>query len=203
MLHYANMTDKELLSTLIHERKGEGISEKLFNEFTALPNIICDTEEQQLLKIKGVGPKRASQIKSCYELARRLNIKSYAKSHIVKSPQDVADLMSFEMKFLKKEVFKIIMLDTKNHVLDIRQISEGSLNSSIVHPREVYKPALQMSASGIICIHNHPSMDNTPSREDIETTKRLVDAGNILGIKLLDHIIIGESYLSFKEQGLI
>lgn len=105
---------------------------------------------------------------------------------------------------MEKEHFKAILLNTKNHVISIEDISIGSLNSSIVHPREVFKPAIKRSSASVILVHNHPSGDPTPSREDIEVTSRLVNAGNVLGIAVLDHVIIGNnSILSLKEQGLM
>jgi DNA repair protein RadC len=107
-----------------------------------------------------------------------------------------------EMRHHKKEIFKIILLNTKSQVIKCFNISVGSLNSSIVHPREVFSEAVKVSCSAVIFAHNHPSGDPEPSREDIETTKRLVNAGDILGIKVFDHIIIGDnSYISLKEKG--
>jgi DNA repair protein RadC len=109
-----------------------------------------------------------------------------------------------EMLGLQKEYFNTILLNTKNQILAIEEISVGSLNSSIVHPREVFNPAIKKSAGSIILVHNHPSGDPTPSREDIDVTARLIEAGKILGIHVLDHIIIGNNnYVSFKERGLL
>jgi DNA repair protein RadC len=109
-----------------------------------------------------------------------------------------------DMRYYKKEYFKIILLDTKNKVIDIITISIGSLNSSIVHPREVFLEAVKKSSASIILLHNHPSGEVQPSREDINITQRLIEAGDIMGIKVLDHIIIGDgTYLSFKEENII
>lgn len=109
-----------------------------------------------------------------------------------------------DMRHLKKEVFKTILVNTKNQLIKLVNVSTGSLNASIVHPREVFSEAVKAGASAVIFIHNHPSGDPDPSMEDIETTRKLVDAGNILGIKVLDHIIIGDGiYISLKEKGLI
>src|SRR5690606_368061 len=113
-------------------------------------------------------------------------------------------LIMEEMRYLKKEHFRIAILDTKNHIIAIEEISIGNLNSSIVHPREVFNIAIRRTANSIILIHNHPSGDPTPSREDINITNRLIEAGNIIGIKVLDHIIIGDNrYLSFRERNII
>jgi len=122
----------------------------------------------------------------------------------IKSPCDIVRLARevLEMEEMAEENFIVICLNTKNKIAGVHTVSIGSLNASIVHPREVFKAALLNNASGIICLHNHPSGDPEPSREDIETTHRLVNAGNILGIKVLDHIIIGDGrYISLKEQG--
>lgn len=204
MFSYDQMSDKELLGILIGERKGELVSETLMKEFTTLPDLLVNSIEEELMKVKGVGSMRARQIKACYELARRLQMKRAANIHTIRSPQDAADLLMHEMRYLKKEVFKIILLNTKNHIISIEDISVGSLSSSIVHPREVFAPAVKRSASGLIALHNHPSGDPSPSHEDIETSKRLVQAGDVLGIKTLDHVIIGDGrFISLKEKGII
>ena len=125
-------------------------------------------------------------------------------SNTIKSPADVAALARdvLEMHEMAEENFIILCLNTKNKIAGVHTISIGSLNASIVHPREVFKVALLNNANGIICLHNHPSGDPEPSREDIEITHRLANAGNILGINVLDHVIIGEQrYVSLKEQG--
>ena len=125
-------------------------------------------------------------------------------NNTIKSPCDVAALARevLEMHEMAEENFIILCLNTKNKIVGIHTVSIGSLNASIVHPREVFKVALLNNANGIICLHNHPSGDPEPSREDIEITHRLVNAGNILGINVLDHVIIGEQrYVSLKEQG--
>ena len=127
-------------------------------------------------------------------------------SNTIKSPCDVAALARdvLEMHEMAEENFIVLCLNTKNKIAGVHTISIGSLNASIVHPREVFKAALLNNASGIICLHNHPSGDPEPSREDIEITHRLVNAGNILGINVLDHIIIGDRrYISLKEQGMM
>lgn len=122
----------------------------------------------------------------------------------ITSPKDVFELLGEDMRYLKKEHFRVIMLNTKNVVMDIKDISIGNLNSSIVHPREVFCEAIKRSSFSIIICHNHPSGDPSPSQEDIDVTKRLYEAGKIIGIDLLDHIIIGDGcYISLKEKNLI
>lgn len=165
---------------------------------------VVDSSVEELSKIKGIGTAKAVQIKAAVELGRRISSYSRRQQVTITSPLDVRDLLMEEMRFLEKEHFKTILLNIKNHVISIEDISIGSLNSSIVHPREVFKPAIRRSSASIILVHNHPSGDPTPSREDIEVTVRLVDAGKILGISVLDHIIIGNnSILSLKEKGLM
>jgi len=159
---------------------------------------------EQLKKIKGIGRVKAIQIKAALELSKRVATSDGVFHHCVKSAQDVVNLMMEELRYLKKEVFKALLLDTKNKVIKISDISMGSLNSSIVHPREVFSEAVKYGSNSIIFVHNHPSGDPTASAEDIQTTQRLENAGNILGIKVLDHIIIGDGkFFSFKEKGLI
>ncbi|AEE91685.1 putative DNA repair protein [Tepidanaerobacter acetatoxydans Re1] len=165
---------------------------------------VVDSSVEELSKIKGIGTAKAVQIKAAVELGRRIASYNQRKQVIIKSPLDVKDLLMEEMRFLEKEYFKTILLNVKNHVISIEDISIGSLNSSIVHPREVFKPAIRRSSASILLVHNHPSGDTTPSREDIEVTERLVEAGKILGINVLDHIIIGsDSIISLKEKNLM
>ncbi len=125
-------------------------------------------------------------------------------SYSIRSPEDGANYVMNDMRFLSQEHFVCLYLNTKNQVLHKQTIFIGSLNASIVHPREVFKEAFRRSAASIICVHNHPSGDPTPSREDIEVTKRLVECGRIIGIDVLDHLIIGEKkFISLKEKGYL
>jgi len=160
---------------------------------------------EQLMKIKGIGRVKALQIKALIEFSKRMSSSySFAERTIIRSPEDVKMLVMEEMRHLKKEIFKVILLNTKNHVIRQINISVGSLNATIVHPREVFNEAVKAACSSVILVHNHPSGDPEPSLEDIETTNRLVKAGNILGINVLDHIIIGNGeYVSLKERGNI
>ncbi|MEN6489220.1 MAG: DNA repair protein RadC, partial [Smithella sp.] len=160
---------------------------------------------EELRKTRGIGKVKALQIKAVMELSKRVSASLINNNRVtIKSPVEVSTLLMEEMRHLKKEIFKIILLNTKNHIIKYLNVSVGSLNSSIVHPREVFSEAVKVGCSGMLLAHNHPSGDPEPSREDIETTQRLVNAGNILGIKVLDHVIIGDGrYISFKEQGLI
>ena len=164
-----------------------------------------DMSVEELKRTKGIGRVKALQIKAVMELSKRVSASLINNNRVtIKSPVEVSTLLMEEMRHLKKEVFKIILLNTKNHIIKYLDVSVGSLNSSIVHPREVFSEAVKAGCSGVLLVHNHPSGDPEPSREDIETTQRLVNAGNILGIKVLDHVVIGDGkYTSFKEQGLM
>ncbi|WP_090438966.1 RadC family protein [Natronincola peptidivorans] len=177
-------------------------------------NIICSSKEgirffadctmEELRSINGVGMAKASQIIAAVELGKRIALTTKANNYKIKSPDDVSLLVMEEMRYLKKEYFNIILLNTKNEVIDIENISIGSLNSSIVHPREVFIRAIKRTSSSIILVHNHPSGDPTPSPEDVNITKRLVESGKLIGIEVLDHIIIGDNiYSSLKEKNMI
>lgn len=159
---------------------------------------------EQLKQVKGIGRVKAIQIKAVLELSKRIATSDGMVHHIIKSAYDVSNLMMEEMRYLKKEMFKALLLDTKNQIIKTVDVSIGSLNSSIVHPREVFSEAIKCGCNSIIFVHNHPSGDPTPSTEDIQTTQRLESAGNILGIKVLDHIVVGDGrYVSFKDKGII
>ncbi|GIW67654.1 MAG: hypothetical protein KatS3mg096_522 [Candidatus Parcubacteria bacterium] len=156
------------------------------------------------MSIKGLGLAKATQIKAVLELAKRYNlqIEEQPKAKKILSPEDVFKLIKSKLKDYNKEHFYIIALNTRNYV--ISEISIGTLNSSLVHPREVFAEAIRQRANSIILVHNHPSGDPTPSEDDITITKRLQEAGKLLGIEILDHIIITKtSYLSFKNSKLI
>jgi DNA repair protein RadC len=152
----------------------------------------------------GFSQTQATKIQSVFELARRLEVYVEEPKRKICSPKDVYAFMFPKMREHKKEKFVTLYLDTKNQILKEETISIGSLNASIVHPREVFKGALELSSASIIMIHNHPSGDPSPSREDIMVTEKLVDGGKLLGIDVLDHIIIGDGrYTSLKDEGFI
>lgn len=164
---------------------------QLFNK--ALP-------ELELITTRSV----ASKIFALSEIIKRQRCFQAKVKPIVNSPSDVKDLLMGEMRFLDQEEFRIILLGTKNQVLRVETISIGTLNSSLVHPREVFRAALKNATSSVILVHNHPSGDPTPSHEDIEVTKKLIQGGEILGIKIMDHIILGDGrYVSLKEKNMI
>jgi len=169
------------------------------------PSFINNMSLEQLRSLDGIGRVKAIQIKALMEFSKRIASPLCSSDKIyIKCSVDVSRLFMEEMRYLKKEVFKAVLVNTKNQLIKQINVSMGSLDTSIVHPREVFSEAIKASASAVLFVHNHPSGDPEPSPEDIATTKRLIEAGNILGIRVLDHIIIGDGvYISLKERGLI
>jgi DNA repair protein RadC len=158
---------------------------------------------EELAQINGLGPGKASTVLAAVELGRRLSM-SDAKVEIIHGPEDVARFAMPRYCHETKEHFAVLLLNTKNHILAMPEISKGSLTASVVHPREVFEAAVRHAAASMILLHNHPSGDPSPSREDIAVTRRLVQAGEIMDIPVLDHIIIGNnSFASLKEKGLM
>lgn len=163
-----------------------------------------DYSLEELQENKGIGPDKAAMIKAALELGSRLATMPREEVGSITSPRQAADLFMEELRYKKKEYFKILLLNTKNHIISREEISVGSLSASIVHPREIFNIPLRKSAASVILFHNHPSGDPSPSQEDLEVTRRLVDAGNILGVAVRDHIILGDgSFFSFREKGLL
>lgn len=193
---------KVLLADTLCEKAEGYVIEQLFVRFPSLPELL-DVTEQELIAIKGIGKVKARQIVSALKLARALTVPTQTP-YIIRSPQDVVNLMTPELAYLQHEEFHCLFLNTKNHVITKERISVGSLNAAIVHPREVFRAAIKRAAASFIAIHNHPSGDPTPSREDIELTKRLVEVGSITGIELLDSLVVcSHSYCSLKERNLM
>jgi len=186
--------------------KGESVmmtSQKLLSRFGSLKGV-ANASVEELTQTRGIGPAKAAQIKAALELSKRLEVDVDDKpKRVLKSPEDVAAEMRGRLKGKKKEHFWVICLDTRNRLINCKPVSIGSLDTSIVHPREVFKEAVSSSAASVIFVHNHPSGDPEPSKEDIGLTKRLVKAGEIVGIDVLDHIIVcDKNYLSLKAKNL-
>jgi DNA repair protein RadC len=189
------------LRTGTPERSALGLGELLLKEFSGLRGVSCASIEE-LSRIKGVGEVKAVQIVAAVELSKRLSVLNNDERPAIHSPQDVSTLLMPELRDLKKEYLKSLLLDSKNRVMKINTVSIGILDSSLVHPREVFKDAIVASAASIIVAHNHPSGDPTPSIEDKRVTQRLYEAGQLLGIDLLDHVVIGDNrWVSLKQIG--
>ncbi len=158
----------------------------------------------EMMAVNGIGPARAARLAAFFALARRLETSPLRRGMRVRCSRDVYEHFSSQCRDLEKEVFLVLLLDTKHRVIREERISVGSLSASIVHPREVFQPAIRESAGAIVAVHNHPSGDPTPSREDYEITVRLKDVGDLVGIHLLDHIVLGEgTFVSFREDRLV
>lgn len=158
--------------------------------------------EKDIKCIKGITPYKAKKLYTSLQIAKELHRPK--EPEFIRQPKDVYDLVSVDLRYLQQEHFICIFLNTKNRVISKETLAIGTLNATIVHPREVFKSALRHSSASIICVHNHPSEDSTPSPEDIELTKRLIVAGEMIGIGVLDHVVIGgDSFFSMREQDVI
>ncbi len=178
------------------------IAQKLLTQFGSLQKL-SEASIEELSLIKGIGLAKAAQVKAAFEIGRRLSTQTLPyKSKELTDPKKVYRLIKSKLKDYHKEHFYIIALNSRSH--SIAEVSVGSLDASVVHPREVFAEAIKNKAASVIFVHNHPSGDPEPSEDDLVITKRLAEAGKILGIEVTDHIIVAESkFLSFKEQGLI
>lgn len=179
------------------------ISRQVLVEFGNLLNLAkCDFSEYK--KVNGIGNAKAVTLAAVFELSRRIEIPPFSEKKIFRSPEDIAAYYIPRYRDNRIEVFKILLLNSSNQIFREVVISEGSLNLSIVHPREVFRLAITESAASVMLMHNHPSGNPEPSPEDLKLTRQLVNAGEILGIKVIDHIIIsGSSFTSFVSKGLI
>ncbi len=201
-----SLSNAELLSIILKSgsvaENAINLSQRVLSQFDLKQLSAIDMP--QLMKIHGLKSAKAAQIVACFELARRLEMFEGSIKLKINAPEDVYRRLCPIMRESKKECFIELCLDTKNQVIRQDTISIGSLNANIVHPREVFRTALIQSAAHIIVAHNHPSGDPTPSREDIDITKKLVETGKIMGIDVLDHVIIGDGrHFSMKEAGHI
>ncbi len=202
----AALSEAQLLAIIIRNgragRTALDLGRDLLERFGSLSGIE-QAGISEICTVPGIGKAKAAEIKAAIELGRRHQKPSLAGASFCSS-EDVASYYRPRMKDLKKETFRCALLDTKNKIIRDEVVSIGSLTASIVHPRDTFKAAIRESAAAVIFIHNHPSGDTKPSQEDILLTRRLVQAGEILGIQVLDHIIIGDgSHFSFRENGMI
>ncbi|MDI3256555.1 MAG: DNA repair protein RadC [Kyrpidia sp.] len=201
------LTNAELLAILLRTgsqgRSALELAQRLLTRFEGLAGLL-EADSRELMEESGMGPAKATQILAALELGRRVQRVDRSALAPIHSPKDVAARLMERLQFLQKEHFVVLHLDTKHRVLGEEVVSVGTLNASLVHPREIFRTAVKRSAAAVVCAHNHPSGDPTPSPEDVDVTKRVLEAGRIIGIDLVDHVVIGRgTYVSMRELGLI
>ncbi len=203
------LSDAELLALVL--RTGDGVSRTsaldharlLLARFGSLRQMARATISE-LCRVKGIGPAKAAELLAVFQIARRFGVEELRPGSRYSCSSEVFRHYHERLRDRKKEVFLALLLDSKNRVIREVLVSEGSLTASIVHPREVFAPVVRESAAGVLFVHNHPSGDPTPSREDLEITSRLKEIGDLMGVRVLDHIIIGSGdYVSFVDRGLL
>ena len=200
------LSNSELLAILLRTGiQGENavhIGQRLLNHFGGIRGL-HSASFSEVCAQKGIGPAKAAQIKAAIELGRRLQVASPEEKPSIGHPKDAADLVMYEMGALDHEELWVLLLDTRNRVLSVDKIYKGSLNASTVRIGELFRQAIQRNAASLIVVHNHPSGDPAPSPEDIKLTKVVVQAGKMLDIEVLDHLVIGHGcFLSLKEKKL-
>lgn len=196
-VHYSRLSDKELLGMVVSDQ----CAERLFEHYGNLKEVMMDTFPEELAQIHGIGKVRANQLKAIAELAFRLRQVPVQDMPSIRSPKDIYQLM-YDLQFLQVEQFWAIYLNTKNRVIHKQMITQGTINSAIITPREVFSIGVKVLAASVIICHNHPSGQSEPSREDIEVTRRMQEAGKTLAVEVLDHVIIGSgNFYSLKEKG--
>lgn len=207
----SSLSDAELIAILLRTgvtgKNVVDLSRELLQKFGSLNELSrCGVDE--LKKIRGIKRDKALHLVAAFQLGQRLARETLAKQKI-DSPELVNELVGREMRMLRKEAMRVILLDTRYHLIRVEDVSSGTLNESIAHPREIFRPAVIASAYAVIVVHNHPSGDPSPSQADHSLTRRLAEAAELMQIKLLDHIIIGAQsnnspgYFSFKEAGVL
>lgn len=204
----ASLSNAELLAILLgsgtRSRSAVSLAESILAADTSGLLFLNDCTPEELCSIEGVGPAKAATIIASAELGRRLTTTPRSRQANVSSPDEISKLFMQSMRHLKKECFKVLLLNVKNEIISIEDVSIGSLMSSDAHPREVFAAPLRRGAANIILVHNHPSGSSRPSRDDVDLTQRLTWAGDIIGIHVLDHIIIGDGeYTSLKRERLL
>jgi len=208
LLHYGpgSLSTAELIAIILRVgTKDENVimlSQRLLTCFGGVAGLaqapLCD-----LMAIKGIGEAKAIELKAAFELGRRLQVAAPHERPVVKSPADAANLLMMEMAPLEQEHLRTLIMDSKNHVLKIHTVYIGSLNTAVVRVGELFREAIRLNAAALIVAHNHPSGDPTPSAEDVHVTRQIVEAGKLLNVDVLDHLVIGQQrWVSLKERGL-
>jgi DNA repair protein RadC len=200
------LTESELLAIILRVgTQGESVitlAQRLLRDYGGLTGILR-LPFDELCAVHGIGVAKASQLKAALEMGRRLLLAQPEERLQVRSPGDIANLLNLEMAHLEQEQLKLISLNTKNQVLKIQTVYQGTVNSSQLRIAEIFKEAIRANATSVIVAHNHPSGDPTPSPEDIRVTQQLVEAGKLLEIELLDHLVIGhQRWVSMRERAL-
>lgn len=200
------LSTSELLAILLRTGvKGENVvqlSVRLLSQYKGLAGL-AKANFNELEATRGVGPTKVTQLKAAFELGRRLIVESPDERPQVRSPADAANLLMLEMSLLEQEHLRLILLDTKNRVLDMPTVYIGNLNTSVIRVGELFRHALRANCAGMIVVHNHPSGDPTPSPEDVRVTEQIVQAGELLDVDVLDHLVIGrQRFVSLKERRL-
>ena len=197
------LTDAGLLSVLIDSPRTDRAAALLAEH--PIPDALWRVCAEDLVALEGVGPAAAARVLACLEMSRRASVWRSARRPTISTPEDVVELCSAQLRGLDREHFWTLALNTKNQLLRMVEVSVGSLNASIVHPRELFRDAVRLSAASVVVVHNHPSGDPTPSGADIQLTRRLAKAGDVLGIELLDHVVIGDGgeHASLRDLGLM
>ena len=206
-----HLTDAELLAIIIRTGSTEETSLELAQKILALnyPNTgilgLLHLSLAEFMKVKGIGKVKGIQLLCVGELSRRIwKRAAKSKQPILKEPTEIANYCMEDMRHLEQEQVRVLFFDTKQHLLQDRILSKGTVNASVISPREIFIEALRCGAVALILVHNHPSGDPTPSRNDELLTRRVLESGQVLGIFLLDHIIIGDTtYISLRERGII
>jgi DNA repair protein RadC len=200
------LSDGELLGLLFgigsREKTAVELAGEVISEADGLHGLY-DVSVHELTQINGIGEAKACKILAAVELGRRIGRVRNPGRPMISSPADVERLLRGRIANLDRENFVVVLLNTKNEVIETSTVSIGTLGASLVHPREVFKPAVRASAASVILAHNHPSGKVEPSQEDREVTRRLGEAADILGIEVLDHVIVGDGYFSMKEHGML
>lgn len=195
----SSKSDQELLEVWLPS----SAVRELITEYGNVQRVLLHAKPDEVARIRGIGPVKAKQLRAICELAKRLYQATTNLPPVIKTPQHVYNHM-LDMQYLQREEFRVIYLSTKNHILAAETVTSGTLNSAVVDSREVFRRGIRIGAASIILTHNHPSGDPTPSHEDVEVTKKIIEAGKCLEIPVLDHCVIGQGrYTSFKEKGIM
>jgi DNA repair protein RadC len=203
------LTETELLAIILRNGNastGESAIDHariLLNQFGGLGGIEA-ASASEIAAVKGIGPAKVAQLKASLEIGKRIGSRKWGTGQPLRSAEDVYQHFRENLGREKRELFYVVLLNNKNRKMREVKVSEGSLTASLVHPREVFNPVIRDSAAGVIFVHNHPSGDPAPSPEDIDITKRLKEVGDVMGVRVLDHVVIGhDRYFSFNDKGML